>query len=59
MGGMKMGTSAADGVVDPDLLLYGTRNVYICSSAVFPCSGFSNPTHTLLALAVRLAEHLS
>jgi choline dehydrogenase-like flavoprotein len=59
MGGMKMGTSAADGVVDPDLLLYGTRNVYICSSAVFPCSGFSNPTHTLLALAIRLAEHLS
>jgi choline dehydrogenase-like flavoprotein len=59
MGGMRMGSSAADGIVDPDLLLYGTSNVYICSSAVFPTSGFSNPTHTLLALAVRLAEHLS
>ncbi len=59
MGGMRMGSSAAAGVVDPDLLLYGTSNVYVCSSAVFPTSGFSNPTHTLLALAVRLAEHLS
>jgi choline dehydrogenase-like flavoprotein len=59
MGGMRMATSASDGVVDPNLLLFGTRNIYICSSAVFPSSGFSNPTHTLLALAVRLAEHLS
>ncbi len=59
MGGMRMASSASDGVVDPNLLLFGTRNVYICSSAVFPSSGFSNPTHTLLALAVRLAEHLS
>ena len=59
MGGMRMASSAANGVVDPNLLLFGTRNVYVCSSAVFPSSGFSNPTHTLLALAVRLAEHLS
>jgi choline dehydrogenase-like flavoprotein len=59
MGGMRMAASASDGVVDPNLLLFGTRNVYVCSSAVFPSSGFSNPTHTLLALAVRLAEHLS
>jgi hypothetical protein len=28
-------------------------------SAVFPTSGYSNPTHTLPALAMRLAEHLS
>ena len=54
-----MSASPADGIVDPNLLLYSTKNVYICSSAVFPSSGFSNPTHTLLALAVRLAEYLS
>ena len=29
-----------------------------CSSAVFPTSSFSNPTHTLIALAVRVGEHL-
>jgi choline dehydrogenase-like flavoprotein len=59
MGGMRMASSAHEGIVDPDLLLYGTQNVYICSSAVFPTSGFSNPTHTLLALTVKLAEHLT
>jgi choline dehydrogenase-like flavoprotein len=58
MGGMRMSASPTNGVVDPNLRLHGTRNAYICSSAVFPTSGFSNPTHTLLALAVRLAQHL-
>ena len=59
MGGMRMSSSPARGVVDPDLKLNGTRNCFICSSAVFPSSGFSNPTHTLLALAVRLSQHLA
>ncbi len=58
MGGMRMSTTDSTGVVDPNLRLYGTTNTYICSSAVFPCSGFSNPTHTVLALAVRLSDHL-
>jgi choline dehydrogenase-like flavoprotein len=58
MGGMRMSPSDATGVVDHNLRLYGLSNTYICSSAVFPCSGFSNPTHTVLALAVRLSDHL-
>jgi choline dehydrogenase-like flavoprotein len=59
MGGMRMAATAREGVVDPDLRLHGTKNVFVCSCAVFPTSGYSNPTHTLLALAMRLAEHLS
>ncbi len=59
MGGMRMAASDAEGVVDTDLRLHGTKNVFVCSGAVFPTSGYSNPTHTLLALAMRLAEHLS
>jgi len=59
MGGTRMGSSAAAGVVDADLRLFGTRNVYLCSTSVFPSSGSANPTHTLLALAVRLAKHLA
>jgi choline dehydrogenase-like flavoprotein len=58
MGGMRLSVSPNGGVVDPNLRLHGMDNGYICSSAVFPTSGYSNPTHTLLALAVRLAEHL-
>ena len=59
MGGMRMSTSDATGIVDTDLRLYGLTNTYICSSAVFPSSGFSNPTHTVLALALRLSDHLN
>jgi choline dehydrogenase-like flavoprotein len=59
MGGMRMASLPTDGVVTPDLLLHGTRNVYVCSGAIFPTSGFSNPTHTVLALAMRLADLLT
>jgi choline dehydrogenase-like flavoprotein len=59
MGGMRMNASPAQGVVTPDLRLHGTRNVYVCSAAAFATSGFSNPTHTVLALAIRLADHLA
>jgi choline dehydrogenase-like flavoprotein len=58
MSGMRMSASDATGIVDTDLRLYGLTNTYICSSAVFPSSGFSNPTHTVLALALRLSDHL-
>jgi choline dehydrogenase-like flavoprotein len=56
MGGMRMAIAASDGVVTPELLVHGTRNVYACSGAVFPTSGFSNPTHTVIAFAMRLAD---
>ncbi len=59
MGGMRMSVSPDKGVVDLDLKLHGIENGYVCSAAVFPTSGFSNPTHTVLALTVRLADHLS
>ena len=58
MGGMRMSGVANGGVVDTDLRVHGTKNVFVCSGAVFPTSGFSNPTHTVLALACRLAERL-
>jgi choline dehydrogenase-like flavoprotein len=58
IGGARMAQQANEGVVDPDLRVFGTQNLYICSSAVFPSAGFANPTHTLIALAVRLAGHL-
>ncbi|MGC9293399.1 MAG: GMC oxidoreductase [Acidobacteriaceae bacterium] len=59
MGGTRMARTAADGVVDTDLKLHGVGNTYVCSLSVFPTSGFANPVHTLLALALRLADHLT
>jgi choline dehydrogenase-like flavoprotein/aryl-alcohol dehydrogenase-like predicted oxidoreductase len=58
MGGVRMAAAPSEGIVDAELRLHGVANAYVCSSAVFPSSGFSNPTHTLLALAMRLADHV-
>jgi aryl-alcohol dehydrogenase-like predicted oxidoreductase len=58
MGGTRMSLSSREGIVDTNLKLHGIENGYVCSSSVFPTGGFSNPTHTLLALAMRLSDHL-
>jgi choline dehydrogenase-like flavoprotein len=59
IGTARMAAEPDRGVVDPDLRIFGTENAYVCGSAVFPTSGFSNPTHTILALAMRLSDHLA
>jgi len=59
MGATRMADSPRQGVVDANLRLFGVSNGYVCSSSVFVTSGFSNPTHTIIALAARLAEHLA
>lgn len=58
MGTTRMGATPRTGVVDPDCRVHGVRNLYIASSAVFPSAGHANPTLTIVALALRLAEHL-
>jgi choline dehydrogenase-like flavoprotein len=58
MGTARMSHTPSTGVVDIDLKMFHAKNGYICSSAVFPTSSFSNPTHTLIALAIRLGDHL-
>ena len=59
MGGTVMSSDPSCGVVDADLRMHGVPNLSICSASVFPTGGFSNPTHTVLALAVRLARRLA
>jgi choline dehydrogenase-like flavoprotein len=46
------------GVVDDDLRFLGAPNVYVCDLSVFPTTPAANPSLTLVALAIRLAEHL-
>ena len=38
--------------------VFGVPGLYIAGAAVFPTSSFANPTLTLIALALRLADHL-
>lgn len=58
MGTTRMHADPAKGVVDPDLRLHEARNLYVAGSSVFPTSGIANPTLTILALVMRLADHL-
>lgn len=55
----RMSKSDAEGVVDPNLKVHGTDNLYVCSNAVFPSIAAANPTLTVSALAVRLASHFA
>ena len=57
-GTTRIAKSPQEGVVDEDLKVFGTQNVYVCSSSVFPTSGQANPTFFLGVFAVRLARHL-
>ena len=58
MGTTRMSADQRDGVVDIDCRVHGVRNLYLAGSSVFPCGGHANPTVTIVALALRLAERL-
>ena len=56
MGATRMSATAANGVVDKDCRVHGMQNLFVSSSSVFPTAGWSNPTLTIVALALRLAK---
>lgn len=58
MGATRMAADPAEGVVDRDCRIFGTDNLYIASSSVFPTAHGYSPTYTILALARRVGEHL-
>jgi choline dehydrogenase-like flavoprotein len=55
VGTLRMGGS---GVVDEFHKFFAYDNLFACDLSVFPCSPSANPTLTLAALALRLADHL-
>jgi choline dehydrogenase-like flavoprotein len=59
MGTARMSADPHDGVVDRDLKVWGTENLFVSDTSVFPTSGNANPGLTVCALAIRLAERLS
>jgi choline dehydrogenase-like flavoprotein len=58
MGGAVMSHSRDDGVVDANLRVHGSSNLFVLGAAVFPSGSYANPTLTAIALALRLAHHL-
>lgn len=58
MGTTRMAASPRQGVVDADCRVHGLANLYVAGSSVFPTTGNANPTLTIVALALRLADRL-
>jgi choline dehydrogenase-like flavoprotein len=58
VGTTRMSRDPREGVVNEHCQVHGVGNLFISGSGVFPTSGHANPTLTIVALAIRLAEHL-
>lgn len=58
MGGACMGENAEEAVVDRNLKVFGTDNLYVSGAATFPSGSFANPTLTAIAFGLRLAKSL-
>ncbi|MGV1794644.1 GMC oxidoreductase [Rhizobium sp. A37_96] len=54
----RMGTDPRTSVVDTDAMVHGIDGLFVAGSSVFPTPGHANPTLMLLALSIRLADHL-
>jgi choline dehydrogenase-like flavoprotein len=59
MGTTRMGSSRSTSVVDRDCRVHGYNNFFVAGSSVFPTGGYANPTFTIVALALRLADHIA
>ena len=58
LGTLRMAARPRNGVVDPDCRVHGIANLWVAGGATFPTSGWANPTLTIVAMALRLADHL-
>jgi choline dehydrogenase-like flavoprotein len=59
IGTTRMSADPREGVVDADCRVHGVDNLFIASSSVFPTSSHANPTMLVVALAIRLADHVA
>ena len=58
MGTTRMDDDPTRGVTDGDAKVHHTSNLYVAGSSLFPRCGWSNPTLTIVATSIRLADHL-
>jgi choline dehydrogenase-like flavoprotein len=58
IGTVRMGSDPRSSVVNADCRVHDVKNLFVAGSATYPTSSQANPTLTVVALALRLAEHL-
>ena len=59
MGLVRMGVDSTRSVVDPNLRVWSSPNLYLATTGTFPTAGMAGPTLTDVALSIRLADHLA
>jgi choline dehydrogenase-like flavoprotein len=59
LGGCRMGADPRTSVVDADCRTHDVPNLYVVDGSVFPSASEKNPTHTIMALAARAADHVA
>ena len=58
MGTTRMGDDHKTSVTDANARVHGSSNLYIAGPSLFPAYGFANPFLTIVALSLRLGDHL-
>jgi choline dehydrogenase-like flavoprotein len=58
MGTLRMSEDPKHGVVDANCKVHGLANLYVAGDPVFSTSGAPNPTLTVVAVSLRLSDHL-
>jgi choline dehydrogenase-like flavoprotein len=58
MGTTRMHDNPKEGVVDANCKVHGINNLFIAGASCFTTAGTANPTLTLVALTLRLSDHL-
>jgi choline dehydrogenase-like flavoprotein len=57
-GTTRMADNPKQGVVDRNCKVFGIDNLFVTGSSIFPNIGHTNPTLNLIALSLRLADHI-
>jgi choline dehydrogenase-like flavoprotein len=59
IGTTRISRDPSQGVVNSDCRIHNVDNLYVAGSSIFPTSSHANPTLMIVAMSLRLAEHLT
>ena len=60
MGGTRIGSNSENNdIVDNNLRVHGTKNLFVCGSSIFRTGGHANPTLSIVQFSLKLADHLN
>ena len=59
LGGTRIGQNENTSVVNKDLKIHNINNLYVNGSSNFVTSGYTNPTFTIVQMALKLSEHIT